>query len=121
MSHCQYLDSSGTKQDNLVYLTGKSKQGNCTIYQERPSPCKEYKCAWLDGYGNEEDRPDKSLVMFDNKHGMINGYQARPLAPNHEVAEVIDRMSKSLKTPIVVMSFYERRIVRVVGDPVGDK
>ena len=103
-------------------MTGTNEKGCCSVYKTRP--CPKYTCAWLDGYGEEEDRPDKSLVMFDNKNRMINAYQARPLSPDHEKTpegkDVIERMSKSLKKPVVVMNFYERRIVRVVGRPIEE-
>lgn len=122
MTHCSKLILPGPTKNGAVFLTGGSKQGGCSVYETRL--CPKYTCAWLDGYGDEEDRPDKSLVMFDNKNRMTNAYQARPLAPDHEKTlegrEVINRMSKSLKKPVVVMNFYERKIVRVVGRPIEE-
>lgn len=38
----------------------------CELFgkDKRPDVCNTYKCGWLHGYGNEEDRPDKSGVMI---------------------------------------------------------
>jgi len=38
--------------------------GGCTIYDKRPSTCREYECAWLSGLGDEQDRPDRLGVMY---------------------------------------------------------
>lgn len=38
--------------------------GGCGIYADRPKPCREFRCAWLDGLGDEEDRPDRLGVMW---------------------------------------------------------
>ena len=124
MNDCKYVTLTKPSKKGSIFLTGSSKNGNCSIYNKRPKACQEYRCAWLDGYGEEEDRPDKSLIMFDNKHNIENAYQARPLAPGQESVikgkEVIERMSKSLNTPIIVMSFYERLFVRIVGRAIED-
>ena len=44
----------------------------CTIYATRPGECVEYTCAWLDGVGTEDQRPDKVGVVIDCMwtHGM---------------------------------------------------
>jgi hypothetical protein len=37
----------------------------CKIFgqESRPEVCNTFKCAWLRGFGNEEDRPDKTKVL----------------------------------------------------------
>ncbi len=37
----------------------------CRIYETRPRPCKNYECAWAQGHGTEEERPDKCGVVVD--------------------------------------------------------
>ena len=37
----------------------------CAIYNQRPECCQQFRCAWLGGYFDEDDRPDKSGVMFE--------------------------------------------------------
>lgn len=39
--------------------------GGCSIYEERPTPCRTYHCEWLKGEFPEEWRPDKSHVVFE--------------------------------------------------------
>lgn len=42
------------------------KCGSCSIFDspDLPKVCQTYKCSWLNGYGNENDRPDKSGYML---------------------------------------------------------
>lgn len=35
----------------------------CKIYAKRPNACAKYRCMWLDGHFDEEDRPDKVGVI----------------------------------------------------------
>lgn len=37
----------------------------CQIYEERPASCASFDCMWLQGWFNEEHRPDKSGVMLE--------------------------------------------------------
>lgn len=37
----------------------------CGVYAERPSSCRVYRCAWLDGLGERRDRPDRLGVVLD--------------------------------------------------------
>ena len=39
-------------------------EAGCAIYAERPRPCRSFDCLWRLGVGEEDDRPDKSGVMF---------------------------------------------------------
>jgi len=39
-------------------------KGGCAIYPDRPPSCRNWKCEWLEGMGEDEDRPDKLGVMF---------------------------------------------------------
>lgn len=122
MTHCENLDVPGPIEPNMVYYTGPSKRGNCTIYKERPKVCQEYQCAWRQGYGGDEDRPDRCLMMFDNIHEIENAIKAKPLKDGQELTKegkaVIARMSTSTGKPIIVLDFYERKIQSVAGLPI---
>lgn len=37
----------------------------CSIYDSRPTACREYACAWLNGLGDDDFRPDRLGVMVD--------------------------------------------------------
>ncbi len=37
----------------------------CKIYAERPISCREYRCEWLKGFGDETARPDHTKVILD--------------------------------------------------------
>lgn len=36
----------------------------CSRYETRPAVCREYRCGWLDGLGEDEDRPDRLGIMW---------------------------------------------------------
>ncbi len=38
----------------------------CAAYETRPDDCRIYACAWLSGWGEEDDRPDKLGIVFDD-------------------------------------------------------
>lgn len=44
----------------------------CLIYGARPPACSGYRCAWIEGDGSENDRPDLSGVVFRrNGHNLV--------------------------------------------------
>ena len=44
----------------------KDCKGGCLIFgkEERPKMCSIYECAWLKGFGDDNDRPDKNNIMI---------------------------------------------------------
>ncbi len=36
----------------------------CGIYETRPQSCRQFECLWLQGFGSESERPDRSRVMI---------------------------------------------------------
>lgn len=47
--------------------TGRAlrRHGGCDIYKRRPQSCQDYKCLWLEGLGEETDRPDRIGAIFE--------------------------------------------------------
>lgn len=94
---------------------------NCTIYADRPSPCMEYNCAWIEGYGNEEDRPDRCGVLIDQREDVQGAYTAKALAPNsawtEEAEATLRRMSTQLKKPLLVARYDDFKIIRCIASP----
>lgn len=39
----------------------------CSIYEKRPFACQVYRCLWVCGKGEEDDRPDRLNVVMDLK------------------------------------------------------
>jgi len=37
----------------------------CGIYAERPQPCRDYRCLWIEGEFDDGDRPDQIGLAFD--------------------------------------------------------
>jgi len=121
MQNCPYLKVS--KTIDRIYFTGKDHEDNCMVKDTDYRPeCCEYVCCWREGFGDEEDRPDKSLMLFDRTHKIENAIEAKPLKANHEQTEesrrLIIKMGRLTQKLVIVTSFCERRIRRIVGKPV---
>jgi hypothetical protein len=125
MVHCPHAKLPGPVKPNMAYLSGASVEGNCRIYFEttKPDICNDYVCLWLRGYGGEEDRPDRSRMLFDTVRRVENAIEAKALEPGREDTEagraLTEKMSKETGKPAVVIGFYTRGIRRIVGQPVG--
>ncbi len=57
--------------------------GCCTIYENRPRTCRDYRCAWLMGFGSIDDSPQvtKILVNPEDSEGfgpMLNFHELEP-------------------------------------------
>jgi Fe-S-cluster containining protein len=92
---------------------------NCTIYADRPNECVEYNCAWIEGYGLEEDRPDRCGVLIDKRFDVQGAPTAKALWRNAGFASkgvaALKRFSKEFNSPILVARYDDFKIVRCVG------
>ena len=116
MRHCPYVETDQPEVvGKSVCYTGKG----CRIYYNRPRTCAGYRCEWLKGHGNEEDRPDRCGILVDRSRAIENGVECKPLwdgAYDEDAGRAaIHRISKSTGNPALVISFYERQLIRVVG------
>ncbi len=103
------------------HLRGTTDEG-CTVYDKRPACCHDYHCAWMDGHGNIEDRPDHSGVVVDQytpQGPLKTGLIAKPLwygaEDQHEGKTAIENISRSADCPVLVLQFTEFRLLRVEG------
>ena len=118
MRHCPYVQADEPEiPGKQVCYNGEG----CMIYGKHPPVCKGYNCAWLKGHGEEEDRPDRCGVLMDNLKGVQNAVECKPIwdgaAEQPAGQKAIERVSESMGVPALVTSFYERHLVRVVGEP----
>ena len=76
------------------------KHGACGIYGDptRPRVCQQYVCAWAMGYGDLEDRPDKSGVIVDYRDGIAdtNLYGHLIREPDNKSLETLERISNEI-------------------------
>lgn len=116
LEHCLHAD---IKLHSKLSFTGNSSCGNCGIYKTRPQVCRDYKCAWLLGYGDNEDRPDKSGMIIDTILKIENCFQAKPLWDNAHNStkgkDAIKHISRDSGKPIAVAGFQETHMIRIVG------
>lgn len=100
----------------------KNSCGSCSIFNKKdlPNTCKNYRCAWLNNFGNEENRPDKCGVMF-TRNLLENQiyYTAIEIEKNAIHSDVVKNMwiqiSECEKIPIIVIS-YDKKPPHDTGD-----
>lgn len=39
-------------------------ESGCSIYKDRPKPCRDFQCAWLQGLLRDDQRPDRLGIEF---------------------------------------------------------
>jgi hypothetical protein len=88
----------------------------CAIYPLRPQGCIDFRCLWLQGYGTDDMRPDKSKVVMasttDGKNLVLHVDPSRPEA--HRVPAfdaLIERFIKGGRHVIVVTG-DKRRLIK---------
>ena len=117
-------------KDRMPVLTSWNYQlateKNCKVHDARPAACSGYRCAWLEGHGAPEDRPDKTGILFDNVAPstlLEGGLLAKPLwlgAEKEDAArQAIENVSSSADVPVLVLEFTEKRLLRIVGRGVA--
>ena len=114
---CVHLDV--LRSDTADGFTGACAGGNCTRNADKPKVCGEYQCHWLEGHGEDADRPDLCGVLIDNVLRISGAAQAKPIrrgaADTPAGIAAIERMSRDLAQPVLVATYPEARMARVVG------
>lgn len=132
MEHCRHLTlpgptpdalENGAHENNEVFYTGISHEGNCKIHGlNMPKACSRYRCLWLRGHGDDDDRPDRSMMLFDRAHEVENAIEARPCKPDQEKTEegkkLCEKMVREIGEPAIVTDFYYRKPTRIIGRPI---
>lgn len=73
-------------------------KGGCGIYATRPTPCRVYRCAWLDGMGQRKHRPDRLGVIVDQvAPANVAELEARAQAGDAGAVAEVERHRKSLR------------------------
>ena len=66
---CKLLDIDAVETKAGEWCQHCDIGNGCAIYKDRPADCRQFKCLWLEGYGDESERPDKSkVVAFINRY-----------------------------------------------------
>ena len=83
------------------HLTVLQPQGCCGIYDERPSECKAYECAWKEGWILEELKPDSCGIMLEHawiehpkRLNLLMGFENRQGAMEENL-EALDAAAKN--------------------------
>jgi hypothetical protein len=89
--------------------------GSCKLYNkpELPLTCKEYNCAWKQGWGNDDDKPNKNNIMItDNIIENQRYFTCIELEHNaiftHPAKDMIDEIVTKMKIPMIVSKYGKR-------------
>ncbi len=66
----------------------------CTIYENRPEACRSFTCAWLNGAGGEDLRPDRFGVMIVVENITISGRRV-------DIVHLWETVLGAFKRPII--------------------
>ena len=85
----------------------------CSIYEDRPkTPCQTFRCAWLDGYLEEEDRPDLSGAIVwqtginGSRQTLISVLKGREPEPR-----LVDWVRRNATSVIVEREGFRREVL----------
>jgi hypothetical protein len=62
---CKTYSVTGVGRDSTGWCEHCDLGKGCAIYEARPDVCQYFTCAWLNGTGVEDWRPDRLGVMID--------------------------------------------------------
>lgn len=64
-----------TKTPRCVKLTGDvGKDASCSLYIDRPSPCREFPASYENGLGEKEERCDKARIAHGLKPLLVSDW-----------------------------------------------
>jgi hypothetical protein len=96
----------------------------CQVYAGRPKSCRNYSCAWLEGFGVAGDQAGELGVLIDRRDTQFGVVLvARALRPGvcqeRRAVKAMKRMSRSLGVVCLVVSDDiedNQRVKQIVGD-----
>lgn len=118
---CEIVEVSGRNFHKPAGTLCSYCKGGCTIYgqEDRPVVCGAFQCAWLRGYGSEEDRPDKSNVMVSisafNGGRWIFVMETKKDAYKTTGKGIIKDIVSRVNLPVIVSAFESKP-----GEDYGD-
>jgi len=120
---CTYMGISDPQLKKKPLIPCPFLNKNCTIHKTKPKDCIAYNCLWAQGFGLEEDRPDKTFFIFDEYPKIKNAAQAKMIKPGQKDTPkgraLLQRWSKLLMRPIIVISYSVPRLpLEVIGRSV---
>lgn len=85
----------------------------CGIYGSHPQECKDFECAYIQGSGNIELRPDKCNVMFFKKSDRIF---VGAVVPNESVTDTARGQIEAFKQQghsVVMLKLFQKPHIEV--------
>lgn len=96
--------------ERCEHMRGGMKR--CAIYDDRPSACRGYKCAWLAGFGMKGHRPDKIGIFLNGTVHPKYGFQIMQV---HEVTKGAAKRGKGAR----YVEKLREQVVIIVVEPTG--
>ncbi len=86
----------------------------CGIYEERPQPCRDFECLWLQSDMPEEMRPDRIKAVFGGtKEGDASVVYIDARTPDHWRHGMLGRVIERMRTgfPVIIVSGKKRTLL----------
>jgi len=121
MACCTYLEIEmvGSGARKPCKFSKKDACGSCSIYDGRPSVCRDFSCVWLDGYGNDSSRPDKSGILAEFIEGSGKATNVKLLWRGAEDEllgrDAINSISMDTDRPLLVRDYATLKVIEIVG------
>ena len=97
---CEVLDIPRLAKPAGVRCHNLTDQG-CGIYDRRPmTPCRDFACAWLQGFLEDDDRPDKSGAII--WQAILNNERTTIVSqvPNMEISDDVVKFLQEHGGPV---------------------
>jgi hypothetical protein len=116
------------EKPGCVRCTHLSNARGCTIYEDRPRACRDFRCQWLANYDAEDiPRPDRGHFLIDPAPDMVTSYDKLGVVHYTQAVQIwVDpKYPDAWKHP-ALLRFLARRghegIVAIIryGTNVGD-
>jgi hypothetical protein len=97
--------------------------GSCSVFNSPilPTTCKDYDCAWKQGWGAETDRPKENDVLFTSNilegQKFLTAIELKPFAIEIGGKNMAIEMVASTKVPMIVV-LYGKKPPHDTGDYV---
>ena len=117
-THCPHLRLTEPIRENVMQLSSFDDGCNCKIHETKPDECGGYVCSWRQGYGEQQDRPDRCGILADRINEIKGAIECKPIWEHADKQErgiaAIRRLARETGKAALVTTFYETRLDSVV-------
>ena len=110
---CKLLAVPELKKPEGIWCDGCAIGVGCRIYNHKPQACTEFECLWLKGYGEDNERPDKTKIVITVQADgeTLTFFEDRPGLTRKRYQERLEHVLTS-GIPVLIICRQERVLIR---------